>query len=202
MGWGSAEVWGRQKQQMTTTSVYVCVCIDMRLHVCSCPTSLRPFQSLPTGMDPPGFVCPSHSVILLWHQLCALYPFHAFASAVWVVHTHTHVHTNTHCFVWLTFFWIQVMLLFPEVFLDLHQWAGHINPWALPYCGFDSCLIIVCLLVGSALDWEPLEEGGALCFVFLTTFLASIFLVLNNQLMLFIYLSVACLLTKTSASWE
>lgn len=90
------------RQVKTPKDCFKCVCVHRHLcwRVCSYPTSLRHFQSLSARMKPPGFVCPSHIVSLLWHRSCSFSLFLAFASAVWVVCVC--VHTLTHCLGWLT----------------------------------------------------------------------------------------------------
>ena len=52
-------------------------------------------QSLSARVKPPGVVCPSHIVILLWHRSRSFYLFLAFASAVWVVCVCMHTLTHT-----------------------------------------------------------------------------------------------------------
>lgn len=142
--------------------------------MCSYPTSLRHSQSLSARVKPPGVVCPSHIVILLWHRSRSFYLFLAFASAVWVVCVCMHTLTHTVLADWLP--WVQAMLLFPDAFFDLHQLGSHINPWAQPHCGFDFSLITVYFRVSSLLDWEPLEDRGcALCISYLAKKLAALF---------------------------
>lgn len=153
------------KQAKTADDYRKCMCMCM--HVRSYPTSLRPFQNLPTGLNPLVLFVHPHIIILWWHPSFALYPFHTFPFHLLFGFPFLVASSDWLPYGFRSCFSSQEPSLTSISELDLL--SAHRNTQAQPYCGFDLWLVIVCLMVGSPLDREPLEDRGALCFVFPTS---------------------------------